>query len=151
MKWKNEQVDARRPRTASKPVKLQRPGPGRRVQSLPERTWPPASCQRETSALIRAARIRENVYCSGFYSAIAPSNIQEQVRPTTALIDASNNSHDDVRLASRVAARARRPGCLYRLDRNSRRSLSRAASILSERKYTGAIFRPPEILLSIHL
>ena len=28
-------VDAGRPRTASKPVKLQRPGSGRRVQSLP--------------------------------------------------------------------------------------------------------------------
>ena len=29
-----QQVDDRRPRTASKPVKLQRPGSGRRVQSL---------------------------------------------------------------------------------------------------------------------
>lgn len=54
----SEESSARRPRTASKPVKLQRPGEGRRVQSLLDepRTRSPALISKFTVAIVETRR-----------------------------------------------------------------------------------------------
>jgi hypothetical protein len=60
-----QEADARRPRMASKSVKLQRPDSGHRVQSLLKRTWPPASCQLQYRIGQSISRIGRSVYRDG--------------------------------------------------------------------------------------
>lgn len=70
---------------------------------------------------------------------------------TADLATASNCPHYASASANRMAPNPRHPGRVHRMDSDTRRSLSRAAAILSKRMHTVAISIPPEILLLVYL
>ena len=154
-------MDARRPRMASKPVKLQRPDSGHRVQSLLKmmfRTWPPASCHSHDKKKQSATKSVKVCMPMALIAEVAKSDTYQSSNHRSPL-DCSwrffSSAHpiarDDFGVTTCLASGAGDPGRVHCLDSYARRSLSRAASILPERMRASAFFRPAQILLPVYL
>ncbi len=141
---------------ASKPVKLQRPDSGHRVQSLLRRTWPldfiefsigtsihmPKSVKACTSKYLIAYFVWQS------FNLKVRSNRSSGHRNHERLLSAAHPSSLVMGLGLQIVwLLARYPGGVHRMDRNAR-SVSRAAPVRGV--CSCAVFRSPEVLLLIY-